>query len=152
MGGVQLSSCISIPGEDVRFALIARLREEILYCWVKLAWIKWDLEYYRYGCRFVEMPELEEIKLRFFVADEQRRLEQLREERSGVIEIYRDTFIADEAHMQIFHDYVIKHQRLPQSSIRAESLPDVLRRGQAFVQDSPSIRSHLVDKEKKRWY
>ena len=150
LGGVQLSSCVNIPGEDIRFALIAPLRDELLYCWVKVAWVKWDLEYYRYGCKFVEMPEPEEMKLRFFVADEQRRLEQLREERRGKIELYKETFIATESHLETFNEYVVLHKRLPTSPIRAESLPDILRR----VQDGPAggIRSHLIDKGKDRWY
>ena len=148
MGGVQLSSCVNIPGDDIRFALIAPLRDELLYCWVKVAWTKWDLEYYRYGCKFVEMPEPEEVKLRFFVADEQRRLEELRQQELGRLELYHDKFIADEKHVHAFREYVVMHKHLPESTIRAESLPDALIRRY----NAASVRSHLKDDGAGRWY
>lgn len=155
MGGVQLSSCVRIPGDDVRFALVAPLRDEILYCWVKVTWAKQDHDYFRYGCRFVEMPEPEELKLRFFVADEQQRLEKLRQIEASQLELYHDVLICDERLQSAFTEYVIMHRSLPESTIRAESLPDLLRRRSSSVIGAGpigAVHSHVVEKESKRWY
>jgi hypothetical protein len=145
LGGVLLSSLISLSAPDVRFALVAPLRDEILYCWVKVTWSKKVGNYYNYGCRFVEMPELEVLKLRFFVACEQQRIEEMRHKNLPELELYRDQFICDERHMSDFVDYVVKHQKLPSYNVRAEALPDILYEI-GKEKRSGSMRSRILDR------
>lgn len=148
-GGVLLSSLISLNAKnDIRFALIAPINKETLYCWVEVVWTKKVNNFYNYGCRFVEMPELERKKLVEFVDSEQQRLKSTSQKENSSPEVYCDRFICEEEHMNMFVDYVINRLILPSSQSKTEALPNCWdKKTKIYFQVIKQLNDPEIDEE-----